>query len=92
MAIIKCRLTKDGKPAPLTVEFEPGDEIRFESRDQIRVESDNSADAIANASGQRDVLTSFTLSEISVDIKDGSIFIGISRDDFPWGPPTGPHI
>jgi hypothetical protein len=92
MAIIKCSLTKDGSPAPLTVEFEPGDKIQFQSKHAIRFGSDNSGDANSNASGPRPVLTSFGLGELSADAKEGQIFITISRADYPWGPPTGPHM
>ena len=69
MAIIKCRLAEDGTLTPSTVEFEPGDAIRFESDKPVHV--------LAGSSVATQALQSFTLSEIAVQADGGAVVINI---------------
>jgi hypothetical protein len=77
MAIIKCR-EEDGTLVPSTIEFERGDTIQFESHQPVYV--------LAGSSSATQALRSFTLSEISVHAKDGSVLVRIPVKTGPFDP------
>ena len=59
MPIIKCTVGEDGKLIPSTVEFEPGDTIRFRSDHPVHLDGDLT---------EIEVRRAFNLDEISAEI------------------------
>jgi len=67
MAVIRCKLAKDGKLIPSIVEFEPGDAIQFKSDKPVHVAGENPE--------RMEVLNPFALNAIAIHLKEGVVEI-----------------
>jgi hypothetical protein len=84
MPIIKCRLQEDGRLTPSSVEFEPGDVIRFESHKPVYARTGGPV--------AMQVLSPFTLDQVSTETEGGIIRI-LTHEEEAYGlaQPPLPH-
>jgi hypothetical protein len=88
MSIITCTVAEDGTLTPSTVEFEPGDTIRFKSDPRVHLQADLPKEIEVNRA--------FNLSEISATLHDGTVEITFSKRwearDLRLPPPPPPGV
>jgi hypothetical protein len=82
MAVIRCRLSKDGKLILSTVEFEKGDRIHFKSNQPVHVNKHDTAEIGVKAP--------FPMSEIIVSGEKAVKQINIGDVSVLYNPPPGP--
>jgi hypothetical protein len=88
MPIIKCTVGENGQLIPSTVEFEPGDTIRFRSDHPVHLDVDLKEIVVRRA---------FNLDEISAELEDGTVEIhstaeGWRARDLRTPPPPPPGV
>jgi hypothetical protein len=88
MPIITCTVAEDGTLTPSTVEFEPGDTIRFRSDHPVHLDGDLTEIVVRRR---------FNLDEISAELEDGTVEIDSRADgwrarDLRTPPPPPPGV